>query len=106
MRCSTTWRVQYGALVLFTSRASRCAAPSTHWPRSCAAWCWCKPAARTLLARHRERVAAGEPVHHLRHAVVRRGAGSARRLCESAFITKLPFCPADDPVGEARAPNG
>ena len=25
------------------------------------------------------------------------------RLCESVFITKLPFAPPDDPVGEARA---
>ncbi len=25
------------------------------------------------------------------------------RLCESLFITKLPFAPPDDPVGEARA---
>jgi ATP-dependent DNA helicase DinG len=96
-------RVEYGALVLFTSREQmrqavdalptamrsvvlvQNALPRTH--------CSAPPRARG------KRRAFG----HLWHAVVWRGLDLPGRLCESVFITKLPFAPPDDPVGEARA---
>jgi ATP-dependent DNA helicase DinG len=56
-----------------------------------------------LLARHRERVAAGEPSIIFGMQSFGEGLDLPGRLCESVFITKLPFAPPDDPVGEARA---
>jgi ATP-dependent DNA helicase DinG len=56
-----------------------------------------------LLARHRERVAAGEPSIIFGMQSFGEGLDLPGALCESVFITKLPFSPPDDPVGEARA---
>ncbi len=96
--------VHYGALVLFTSREQMRQAVdalATHMrsrvlvqnqlPRS------------QLLARHRERVADGEPSIIFGMQSFGEGLDLPGRLCESVFITKLPFAPPDDPVGEARA---
>ncbi|MCX7693627.1 ATP-dependent DNA helicase DinG [Tepidimonas taiwanensis] len=96
--------VRHGALVLFTSRA--------HLQRVAAAL----PAAwrdrvlvqgtlprQRLLARHRERVAAGQPSILFGLQSFGEGLDLPGRLCEDLFITKLPFAPPDDPVAEARA---
>ncbi len=74
-------------------------------PPPCAAWCWCKTQLpRTqLLARHRERVAQGLPSIIFGMQSFGEGLDLPGSLCESLFITKLPFAPPDDPVGEARA---
>ncbi|SDM10932.1 ATP-dependent DNA helicase DinG [Oryzisolibacter propanilivorax] len=96
--------VEAGALVLFTSREQMRRAVDelpTHLrgtvlvqgqlPR------------RELLARHRERVAAGQPSIVFGMQSFGEGLDLPGALCESLFITKLPFAPPDDPVGEARA---
>jgi len=97
-------RVRHGALVLFTSRAQlRLAEESlpealreivlvqTALPRG------------QLLARHRERVAAGLPSVIFGLQSFGEGLDLPGRLCEDLFITKLPFAPPDDPVGESRS---
>ena len=97
-------RVEYGALVLFTSREQMRQAVDAlatvmrplvlvqnQLPRT------------QLLARHRERVAAGEPSIIFGMQSFGEGLDLPGRLCESVFITKLPFAPPDDPVGETRA---
>lgn len=96
--------VQRGALVLFTSRA--------HLQRVAAAL---PPALRArtlvqgerprtqLLRQHRERVAAGEPSIILGLQSFGEGLDLPGDLCAELYITKLPFAPPDDPVGEARA---
>ncbi|MCJ0765660.1 ATP-dependent DNA helicase DinG [Variovorax terrae] len=97
-------QVAHGALVLFTSReqmrlavealparlASRVLVQNT-LPRA------------QLLKRHRERVADGEPSIIFGMQSFGEGLDLPGALCESVFITKLPFAPPDDPVGEARA---
>lgn len=96
--------VRHGALVLFTSRAQLRQAEEalsddlrasvlsqTAWPRG------------QLLARHRERVANGLPSIIFGMQSFGEGLDLPGRLCEDLFITKLPFSPPDDPVGEARA---
>lgn len=97
-------QVQHGALVLFTSRAALKQAEEalpeplrtlvlsqTAWPRG------------QLLARHRERVAAGQPSIIFGLQSFGEGLDLPGQLCQDLFITKLPFAPPDDPVGEARA---
>lgn len=97
-------RVEAGALALFTSReqmrqavdqlptAMRAAVLVQHTlPRP------------QLLARHRERVAAGLPSIIFGLQSFGEGLDLPGALCESLFIAKLPFAPPDDPVGEARA---
>jgi len=96
--------VQHGALVLFTSRVQLRAAEAaldaalrervlvqTAWPRA------------QLLARHRQRVGDGLPSIIFGMQSFGEGLDLPGRLCEDLFITKLPFAPPDDPVGEARA---
>ncbi len=96
--------VQHGALVLFTSRAQLRAAEDalpdhlrsrvlvqTAMPRG------------QLLAKHRERVAEGGASIIFGMQSFGEGLDLPGRLCEDLFITKLPFMPPDDPVGEARS---
>ncbi|MFO1280141.1 MAG: ATP-dependent DNA helicase DinG [Burkholderiaceae bacterium] len=96
--------VRHGALALFTSREQlRVAVEAlpgdlrdvvlvqTEWPRA------------TLMARHRERVQAGEASVIFGMQSFGEGLDLPGELCESVFIAKLPFAPPDDPVGEARA---
>lgn len=96
--------VEAGALVLFTSREQMRQAVEqlptalratvlvqNQWPR------------QQLLAQHRERVAQGLPSIIFGMQSFGEGLDLPGRLCESLFITKLPFAPPDDPVGEARA---
>ena len=97
-------RVEAGALVLFTSREQMRQAVDqlptalratvlvqNQWPR------------QQLLAQHRERVAQGLPSIIFGMQSFGEGLDLPGSLCESLFITKLPFAPPDDPVGEARA---
>jgi ATP-dependent DNA helicase DinG len=96
--------VEAGALVLFTSREQMRQAVDqlptalratvlvqNQWPR------------QQLLAQHRERVAQGQPSIIFGMQSFGEGLDLPGSLCESLFITKLPFAPPDDPVGEARA---
>ncbi len=97
-------QVQAGALVLFTSREQMRQAvdalPShlrqqvlvqTAMPRS------------SLLAEHRLRVEQGEVSIIFGMQSFGEGLDLPGALCAALFITKLPFAPPDDPVGEARA---
>ncbi len=97
-------QVQAGALVLFTSREQMRQAvdalPShlrtqvlvqNALPRA------------SLLATHRERVQAGQVSIIFGMQSFGEGLDLPGDLCASLFITKLPFAPPDDPVGEARA---
>lgn len=97
-------RVEYGALVLFTSREQMRQAvdalPTAM--RSVVLVQNALPRTR-LLRRHRERVENGEPSVIFGMQSFGEGLDLPGRLCESVFITKLPFAPPDDPVGEARA---
>lgn len=97
-------RVEYGALVLFTSREQMRQAVDA-LPTAMRGVVLVQNALpRTLLLkRHRERVAAGEPSVIFGMQSFGEGLDLPGRLCESVFITKLPFAPPDDPVGEARA---
>ncbi len=97
-------QVASGALVLFTSREQMRQAVEAlptalrasvlvqnQWPR------------QQLLRQHRERVGAGQPSIIFGMQSFGEGLDLPGSLCESLFITKLPFAPPDDPVGEARA---
>ncbi|MFN9725917.1 ATP-dependent DNA helicase DinG [Acidovorax sp.] len=97
-------RVEYGALVLFTSREQMRQAVDA-LPTAMRSVVLVQNALpRTqLLARHRERVERGEPSVIFGMQTFGEGLDLPGRLCESVFITKLPFAPPDDPVGEARA---
>ena len=97
-------RVEYGALVLFTSREQMRQAVDA-LPTAMRSVVLVQNALpRTqLLKRHRERVADGEPSVIFGMQSFGEGLDLPGRLCESVFITKLPFAPPDDPVGEARA---
>ena len=97
-------RVEYGALVLFTSREQMRQAVDA-LPTAMRSVVLVQNALpRTqLLRRHRERVESGEPSVIFGMQSFGEGLDLPGRLCESVFITKLPFAPPDDPVGEARA---
>src|SRR5690606_11557096 len=97
-------QVDRGALVLFTSREQMRAAVQQ------------LPAALRehvlvqgrqprlkLLAQHREQVALGRPSIIFGLQSFAEGVDLPGALCESLFITKLPFAPPDEPVDEARA---
>ena len=97
-------RVEYGALVLFTSREQMRQAVDALATAMRGVVLVQNQLPRTqLLARHRERVAAGEPSIIFGMQSFGEGLDLPGRLCESVFITKLPFAPPDDPVGETRA---
>ncbi|MBT9510783.1 MAG: ATP-dependent DNA helicase DinG [Acidovorax sp.] len=97
-------RVEFGALVLFTSREQMRQAVDA-LPTAMRSVVLVQNALpRTqLLKRHRERVDNGEPSVIFGMQSFGEGLDLPGRLCESVFITKLPFAPPDDPVGEARA---
>ncbi|ARU03669.1 ATP-dependent DNA helicase DinG [Comamonas serinivorans] len=97
-------QVKAGALVLFTSRAQLTQAVAalpptlrsrtlvqTELPRS------------QLLQQHRDAVAKGQPSIIFGMQSFGEGLDLPGALCESLFITKLPFAPPDEPVSEARA---
>lgn len=97
-------QVKRGALVLFTSREQMRVAVDT-LPRD-----WVDrvqvqgtlPRPR-LLQRHRDRVEEGQPSIIFGMQSFGEGLDLPGELCEAVFITKLPFAPPDDPLGEARA---
>jgi ATP-dependent DNA helicase DinG len=97
-------RVESGALVLFTSREQMRQAVDA-LPTAMRSTVLVQNALpRTqLLARHREAVDNGQPSIIFGMQSFGEGLDLPGRLCESVFITKLPFAPPDDPVGEARA---
>jgi ATP-dependent DNA helicase DinG len=97
-------RVTTGALVLFTSRR--------HMQQACEALpVDLKPIVlvqgveprAALLARHRDRVAAGLPSIIFGLQQFGEGLDLPGALCDRLFIMKLPFQPPADPVGQARA---
>ncbi len=97
-------KVQHGALVLFTSReqmrlASE-ALPADLRPKVLQQNEWSR---LRLLRQHAQRVADGLPSIIFGLQSFGEGLDLPGRLCEDLFITKLPFAPPDDPVGEARA---
>lgn len=96
--------VESGALVLFTSRDQMRQAVDA-LPTAMRASVLVQTALprAQLLARHRERVADGQPSIIFGMQSFGEGLDLPGALCESLFITKLPFAPPDDPVGEARA---
>lgn len=97
-------RVESGALVLFTSREQMRQAVDalSTAMRSSVLVQTAMPRAQ-LLSLHRERVAAGQSSIIFGMQSFGEGLDLPGALCESLFITKLPFAPPDDPVGEARA---
>ncbi|MBS0493637.1 MAG: ATP-dependent DNA helicase DinG [Proteobacteria bacterium] len=96
--------VEAGALVLFTSREQMRQAVDA-MPTSMRGLVLVQNTLprQQLLARHRERVADGLPSIIFGMQSFGEGLDLPGALCESLFITKLPFAPPDDPVGEARA---
>ena len=96
--------VESGALVLFTSRDQMRQAVDA-MPTAMRASVLVQTALprAQLLTRHRERVADGQPSIIFGMQSFGEGLDLPGALCESLFITKLPFAPPDDPVGEARA---
>ncbi len=96
--------VRHGALVLFTSREQMrlavLALPDALRPRVLVQTALPR---QQLMATHRARVADGVPSIIFGMQSFGEGLDLPGRLCESVFITKLPFAPPDDPVGEARA---
>ncbi len=97
-------QVTAGALVLFTSRDQMRQA-TERLPASLLGRVLVQNTLprRQLLRQHRERVAAGQPSIIFGMQSFGEGLDLPGPLCESLFITKLPFAPPDDPVGEARA---
>lgn len=97
-------RIQAGALVLFTSREQmRQAVDALSTSMRSQVLVQTALPRQTLLARHREAVEMGEPSIIFGMQSFGEGLDLPGALCESLFITKLPFAPPDDPVGEARA---
>ena len=96
--------VQAGALVLFTSREQMRLAVDA-LPSHMRSYVLVQNAMpRTvLLADHRTRVESGLPSIVFGMQSFGEGLDLPGALCESLFITKLPFAPPDDPVGESRA---
>ena len=97
-------RIHAGALVLFTSREQmRQAVDALSTSMRSQVLVQTALPRQTLLARHREAVEMGEPSIIFGMQSFGEGLDLPGALCESLFITKLPFAPPDDPVGEARA---
>ena len=96
--------VQPGALVLFTSkeqmRQAVDALPSALRSKVLVQNTMPRFA---LLNKHREQVEAGQASIIFGMQSFGEGLDLPGALCASLFITKLPFAPPDDPVGEARA---
>ncbi len=97
-------RVESGALVLFTSREQmRQAVDALSTAMRTSVLVQNAMPRSQLLNLHRERVAAGQASIIFGMQSFGEGLDLPGALCESLFITKLPFAPPDDPVGEARA---
>ncbi len=97
-------QVQRGALVLFTSRAQMRVATDT-LPHHLADRVLVQGtlSRSRLLGSHMARVEAGLPSIIFGMQSFGEGLDLPGALCETVFITKLPFAPPSDPVDEARA---
>ncbi len=96
--------VTSGALVLFTSREQmRQAVELLPGSLRAAVLVQGRLPRLKLLAQHRERVAQGQVSIIFGLQSFAEGMDLPGALCESLFITKLPFAPPDEPVDEARA---
>ncbi|MGB7422064.1 MAG: ATP-dependent DNA helicase DinG [Comamonas sp.] len=96
--------VTSGALVLFTSREQmRQAVEQLPASLRAAVLVQGRLPRLKLLAQHREHVAQGQASIIFGLQSFAEGTDLPGALCESLFITKLPFAPPDEPVDEARA---
>jgi len=96
--------VERGALVLFTSRAQMRTATDALPAHLQARVLVQGTQSRTrLLASHMARVESGEPSIIFGMQSFGEGLDLPGALCETVFITKLPFAPPSEPVDEARA---
>jgi ATP-dependent DNA helicase DinG len=96
--------VQRGALVLFTSRAQmRAATDALPEALRLRVLVQGSQSRSRLLATHAEQVAAGMPSIVFGMQSFGEGLDLPGALCETVFITKLPFAPPSEPVEEARA---
>ncbi|MGE8317158.1 MAG: ATP-dependent DNA helicase DinG [Comamonas sp.] len=97
-------RVEAGGLVLFTSREQmRLAVDALPTAMRSVVLVQNTLPRSQLLQTHRDRVFTGLPSIIFGMQSFGEGLDLPGALCESLFITKLPFAPPDDPVGEARA---
>jgi ATP-dependent DNA helicase DinG len=97
-------QVEHGALVLFTSRAQMRTATETLPAKLMEVVLVQGTQSRTrLLASHMARVEAGFPSVIFGMQSFGEGLDLPGTLCNTVFITKLPFAPPSDPVDEARA---
>lgn len=97
-------QVQHGALVLFTSRVQmQTAVEALPSPLQEIVLLQGSQPRTRLLAQHGERVASGLPSVIFGMQSFGEGLDLPGLLCETVFITKLPFSPPSDPVDEARA---
>jgi ATP-dependent DNA helicase DinG len=96
--------VKKGALVLFTSRAQMRVATDALPPSLTDVVLVQGTVSRTrLLGAHMARVGAGLPSVIFGMQSFGEGLDLPGALCETVFITKLPFAPPTEPVDEARA---
>jgi ATP-dependent DNA helicase DinG len=97
-------QVEHGALVLFTSRAQmRLATEALGTALQQVVLVQGSQSRIRLLASHAARVEAGLPSVIFGMQSFGEGLDLPGALCETVFITKLPFAPPSDPVDEARA---
>lgn len=97
-------KVEKGALVLFTSRAQMRVATDALPPSLIDLVLVQGTLSRTrLLGAHMARVEAGLPSVIFGMQSFGEGLDLPGALCETVFITKLPFAPPTEPVDEARA---
>jgi ATP-dependent DNA helicase DinG len=96
--------VQRGALVLFTSRAQmQTALEALPGYLTDMVLVQGSQSRSRLLERHTQRVEGGLPSVLFGLQSFGEGLDLPGALCETVFITKLPFAPPSDPVDEARA---
>jgi ATP-dependent DNA helicase DinG len=96
--------VEHGALVLFTSRAQMKAAVDVLDAELLSVVLVQGQLSRArLLGTHTARVEAGQPSVIFGMQSFGEGLDLPGRLCETVFITKLPFASPSDPVEEARS---
>jgi len=96
--------VERGALVLFTSRAQmRVATDALGTALQQVVLVQGSQSRARLLATHMARVESGFPSVIFGMQSFGEGLDLPGALCETVFITKLPFAPPSDPVDEARA---
>jgi ATP-dependent DNA helicase DinG len=97
-------QVVHGALVLFTSRVQMKAAVEALGPLlQDVVLVQGQMARGRLLGTHQARIESGRPSVIFGLQSFGEGLDLPGKLCETVFITKLPFSPPSDPVEEARS---